>query len=399
MAPKYPVLRPRLPTADKLLPYLERIDAARWYTNGGPVLKEFEQKLADHFGVSKECLVTSANATLAISQALRAVAQPAGGLCVMPSWTFIASAAAAVWAGLEPHFIDVPEDSWTIRPEDVLRLSVERPISAVLVVASFGAPLDLQEWDEFTRKSGIPVVVDAAGGFDAFRAQGGGWESETPVVISLHATKVFGVGEGGAVIAKNQSLAQRIARFGNFGFKASRVAELPGTNAKMTEYSAAIGLAQFAEWPATRNTWRRLTDAFAHEVGRVDGVRLAPQFGEGWVSSFGVVQFDEGILADDVSAFLERKGIETRQWWGKGCHCHPAYDQCPRSPLPVTRKLGQHVLGLPFWLGLERDEIISIVSVFEEAIAFARGAQEVARTMHGSIELTKPQDGALKLAP
>jgi dTDP-4-amino-4,6-dideoxygalactose transaminase len=317
----------------------------------------------------------------------------------MPSWTFVASAAAAVWAGLEPHFIDVAEDSWTITPEDVLRLSAERPISAVLVVASFGAPLDLQEWDEFTRKSGIPVVVDAAGGFDAFRAQDRGWESEAPVVISLHATKVFGVGEGAAVIVKDESLAERIARFGNFGFQAPRVAELPGTNAKMTEYSAAIGLAQFDEWPATRSTWRRLTDAFVHEIGKVDGVRLAPQFGEGWVSSFGMVQFDESILAENVSAFLDREGFETRQWWGKGCHCHPAYSHYSRSALPVTTKLGLHVLGLPFWLGLERDHVISMVDVLEEAIAFARSGQEVARVMPGSTEPSEPDSRPLKLAP
>lgn len=398
VAPKYPVLSPRLPTADKLVPYLKRIDAARWYTNGGPILREFEQRLADHFGVSDQSLVTSANATLAISQALRAVALPTGGLCVMPSWTFIASAAAAVWAGLEPHFIDVAEDSWTIRPEDVLRLSQERPISAVLVVAAFGAPLDLQEWDEFTRKTGIPVVVDAAGGFDAYRAQGGGWETEAPVVISLHATKVFGVGEGAAVIVKDHSLAQRIRRFGNFGFEAPRIAELPGTNAKMTEYSAAIGLAQFEQWEATRNVWRELTDAFVQEVGRVDGVRLAPQFGDGWVSSFGMVQFDEDILAEDVSAFLNRKGIETRQWWGKGCHCQPAYEQFSRSPLPVTRKLGQHVLGLPFWLGLGRDDMIAIVTVLEEAIAFIRGGQPIARTRL-AVELPDSHWPTSNLAP
>ena len=383
VAPKYPVLRPRLPTADKLLPYLERIDAARWYTNGGPVVKEFEQKLADHFGVSKQCVVTSANATLGISQALRAVALPNGGPCVMPSWTFVASAAAAVWAGLEPHFIDVAEDSWTIRPEDVLRLSAEQPISAVLLVASFGAPLDLEEWDEFTRNSGIPVVVDAAGGFDAYRAQGGLWETEAPVAISLHATKVFGVGEGAAVIVKDQSLAERIARFGNFGFQAPRIAELPGTNAKMNEYAAAIGLAQFDEWPETRETWSMLTDAFVEEIGRMDGIRLAPQFGEGWVSSFGMVQFDESILAEDVAAFLQREGIEARQWWGKGCHRHPAYDKYPQSTLPVTTKLGQRVLGLPFWLGLERDDIVSIANVLEEAIASARGVQQAPRAMHG----------------
>lgn len=397
MAPKYPVLRPRLPTADKLLPYLERIDAARWYTNGGPVVREFEQMLADHFGVSNQSVVTSANATLAISQALRAVALPSSGLCVMPSWTFVASAAAAVWAGLEPHFIDVAEESWTIRPEDVLRLSVEQPISAVLLVASFGAPLDLQEWDEFTRRSGIPVVVDAAGGFDAYRAQGSEWEIEAPVVISLHATKVFGVGEGAAVIVKDQSLAQRIARFGNFGFQAPRVAELAGTNAKMNEYSAAIGLAQFAEWQGARDTWQELTEAFVQEVGGVEGLRLAPQFGDGWVSSFGMVQFDEGILAEDVSAFLERQAIETRQWWGKGCHCHPAYAHYSRSPLPVTDKLGRQVLGLPFWLGLGSHDIVAIARALKDAIAFARTTWEAPRTAQDSGEPTNLDRRTLKL--
>jgi dTDP-4-amino-4,6-dideoxygalactose transaminase len=174
---------------------------------------------------------------------------------------------------------------------------------------------------------------------------------------------------------------------------------LPGTNAKMTEYSAAIGLAQFADWQATRNVWWDLTNAFVQEIGRVDGVRLAPQFGDGWVSSFGMVQFDEDILADDVSAILEREGIETRQWWGTGCHAHPAYAHYPCSPLPVTRKLGKHVLGLPFWLGLDRDDMIAIAAVLEEAIAFLRRGLQVSRTMHGSVELPDSHLQTPTLAP
>src|SRR5712672_2603620 len=101
----FPVLRPLLPTVDKVLPYLQAMDVARWYTNHGPLVKAFETELAKHFGVATSELATASNATLAIAQSLRALGAPAGSLCVMPSWTFVATAAAAVWAGLEPFFI------------------------------------------------------------------------------------------------------------------------------------------------------------------------------------------------------------------------------------------------------------------------------------------------------
>src|SRR3989442_687951 len=107
-----PVLRPLLRTAGEILPYLEAIDAGRWYTNSGPLLQQFEGRLAEHFGVETTELVTASNATLAIAQSLRAMGAPAGSLCVMPSWTFVATAAAAVWAGLEPYFIDVDPGTW-----------------------------------------------------------------------------------------------------------------------------------------------------------------------------------------------------------------------------------------------------------------------------------------------
>jgi dTDP-4-amino-4,6-dideoxygalactose transaminase len=112
-----------------------------------------------------------------------------------------------------------------------------------------------------------------------------------------------------------------------------------------------------------------------------------------------MVQLDEDILAEDVSAFLERSGIETRQWWGTGCHCHPAYAHYLRAPLPVTMKLGQHVLGLPFWLGLDRDDMIAIAAVLEEAIAYVRRGQQVSRTIHGLVELPDSHWPGPTLAP
>src|SRR3984957_16438928 len=187
---EFPVMRPQLPTVDEVLPYLKAMDAARWYANHGPLVRQFESRLAGHFAVEPSRLVTASNATLAIALSLRALGVRAGTLCVMPSWTFVATAAAVVWAGLEPYFIDVDPGTWLITPEDVLKVAARRPVGAVIVVSPFGAPLDLQCWYTFGRDSGIPVVVDAAAGFDSFRSRDGS-HAAVPVVVSLRVTKVF----------------------------------------------------------------------------------------------------------------------------------------------------------------------------------------------------------------
>ncbi len=374
---RFPVLRPLLPTAEKLLPYLQRIDASRWYTNLGPLLQEFETGVARHFSVEPDKVVTSANATLAIAQTLRALGAEPGGLCVMPSWTFVATPAAAVWAGLRPYFVDVDPASWVIRPDQIRLIARHRPVSAVIVVSAFGAPFDLAVWDEFTRSTGIAVVADAAAGFDGF-AGCGQRGTKTPVALSLHATKVSGIGEGAVVIAGDTALAQRVRSFGNFGFYGRRDAAVPGVNAKMSEYAAASGLALLTEWPERRRAWAELTDAFAQEVKAMPELRLAPGFGDGWVSSYGLVELPAWASASGVVAALSRLGVETRQWWGEGCHRQSAYRDCQRTALPETERLGERVLGLPFWLGLTREDLAEVFRAMRSVLrvdqrAAARG--------------------------
>ena len=105
-------------------------------------------------------------------------------------------------------------------------------------VAPFGAPFNIEEWDEFHRVTGIPVVIDAAAGFDTASA------GLSPVMISLHATKAMGIGEGGLILCRDNNLAEQIRAARNFGFLGERVAEIPGMNAKLSEYGAAVGLAR-----------------------------------------------------------------------------------------------------------------------------------------------------------
>lgn len=348
--PRIPVMRPLLPPAQALLPYIEKIDEARWYSNMGPMVTAFEAKLAEHFGVDPTQVVTSANGTLALEQTLQAMQVKAGSYCVMPSWTFVATPAAAHAAGLKPYFVDVDPRTWAIDPTPVLDLMTRgHEVGAVIPVAPFGAPLDLRAWEDFQRKTGVHVLVDAAAGFDSHA----GLDTTLPYMVSLHATKVFGIGEGAVMVSPDRELAKEIRRAGNFGFSGSREAHLPGFNAKLSEYSAAIGLAGFERWPETRDQWARLTARFMERLRNAPALRPAPGFADGWVSCYGMIELSPPHNVERVAETLARAGIETRQWWGKGGHTHPAYKRCSRAHLPYTEDLANRVIGLPFWLGLD----------------------------------------------
>src|SRR5512141_600497 len=118
------VARPRLPNADAIAPYLQRIDEARWYSNFGPLLTEFEARIAGRYRPGTE-VVTVTNATQALTLALKAMDLPAGGYVALPAWTFVATAHAVMQAGLKPWFLDVDPQTWMLDPAAVMNLAAE----------------------------------------------------------------------------------------------------------------------------------------------------------------------------------------------------------------------------------------------------------------------------------
>ena len=257
-----PIMRPMLPSTEWLAAYLGKIDERRIYTNFGPLAGALEERLADHFGLPSGTVTTVANGTLALALALMAQDARRGAFCVLPAWSFVACAHAAILAGLTPYFVDVDPGTWVLDP-DVIAEQISRipgEVGAVMPVAPFGQPIVIDRWDAFYAKTRIPVVVDGAAAFDSVRA------SEIPVVVSLHATKVLGAGEGGLVISRNRELIRLIRIRSNFGFNNIREATLNALNAKFSEYHAAVAHAALDEWQTARTQWIAVPPPIANSL-------------------------------------------------------------------------------------------------------------------------------------
>jgi dTDP-4-amino-4,6-dideoxygalactose transaminase len=357
------VLRPQLPSAADLLPYLAEIDQRRWYSNSGPLVVRLEEQLSRHLGFSSPGVITTANATLGLTAALMARRIPSGSICLLPSWTFAATPHAALVAGLIPWFIDVDRRTWALNPDHVTEMlkRMPRPVGALIVVSPFGAPIDVQAWERFEERTGILVIVDAAAAFDTTHP------SRLPFVVSLHATKILGAGEGGFIASTDSHFLERVRACCNFGFQGSRNAMLPALNAKMSEYHAAVALASLASWSETRQRHSRVMDRYRRRVAHLDRVSLQPKYGHGWVSGTTSVLLPPRTR-ERVSQTLLQFGIETRLWWGTGCHTQPAFMDCPRGALPVTEELGGRVLGLPHFPEMRQQDVDTVVNSVSEAL-------------------------------
>ncbi|MEA2977375.1 MAG: hypothetical protein QOF19_2895 [Alphaproteobacteria bacterium] len=351
-------MRPKLPSASRLIPYLKSIDASRVYSNFGPLALSLEDRLAEHYRLNEGTVVTVANATLGLAIALAAQQPPPGSLCVLPAWTFVASAHAAVMAGLVPYFVDVDPETWALDPAMLYDEIAAAPalVGAVMPVMPFGLPLDLTAWETFRSRTGLAVVIDAAAGFDSLVP------STVPSVVSLHATKVLGTGEGGFVVNTDPAMTCAMRMRANFGFAGSRHAQATAFNAKLSEYHAAVGQAALDEWDQIRKEWSNTAKVYRRALGRSNQIRLQHGFGDTWVSSTCLLNFVQPV-ADRVEQSLADCGIETRRWWGTGAHEHPATASFPRTAVPATKALAQSTLAVPFYRDISAAEIGRVAEI------------------------------------
>jgi dTDP-4-amino-4,6-dideoxygalactose transaminase len=352
------------------------------------LIRELEERLAQHFSVLSGSVATVANATLGLTLTLQALGVRPGTLCMMPAWTFAASGHAAVAAGLRPYFLDVDADDWCIKPASVLlairRLGADQ-VGAVMPVAPFGGRVDTSAWDVFYEQTRIPVVIDAAAAFDSVKP------GQVPAVVSLHATKVLGAGEGGFIISRDRQIVMDVQRRSNFGFYGAREARVPATNAKMSEYSGAVGLASLDCWPATRAQWASVAATYRKALANRPEITVMPGL-NGVVSSTFVVLVEPSFgSVDSLAMNLARHKIATRRWWGSGLHEEHAFVGYGRDALPVTTELGRQMIGLPYSRDLTGREIVNVCIGIAKALQLhEQQANLKPASLLGSAQRTAP---------
>lgn len=364
-----PCLVPDLPSTEELRPWLERIDANRWYTNFGPLLKQFEGELQQRLPGERTHarLVTAASGAAALELALAALGLPAGARVLLPAFTFPATATAVLRSGLTPLLTDVDRQGWLLTPDAAAEAARHARFDLVIPVATFGRPLPAADWDRFAADTGIPVLIDAAA---AFGEQAAGRLAHA--VFSFHATKPFGIGEGGAVVSSNADLVDRCRCLSNFGFEGGVVA-VPGGNAKLSEYHAAVGLAQLARWPELRRRreqlWRRYAEALA-PLGEL----VEPQAEITGPPPAVLCVAAPRHAAAFLAARLGEAGIETRRWYLPPLHHHPLFAGAPRinreggTALPVCEELSRTALGLPFHTRMEDGQAAFVCASLASAL-------------------------------
>lgn len=357
--------RPNICNRDALFRRLNEATDRAWLTNDGQLLLEMEAKFADFLDV-KHCIAVT-NATLGLQLVAHALGLK--GEIIMPSFTFIGTARAMEWQGLQPRFVDVLDSRHSLDP-DAVRRSITPNVSAILGVHLWGMPCQVDELQEIADEYGIRLFFDAAhaiGSVYKGKKVGGFGSAE---VFSLHATKAINALEGGLITTNDDQLAHRIRLSRNYGIVTEDVFEGTGINAKMNEYSAAMALSNIEGYALLNEHNRNIQSIYARGLENVIGLQsvTATNLDE-HNSHYAVFRVSSGfgLTRDEIRWVLMEENIYCRRYFWPGCHLIPPYcDQLTGYTLPITESLADELFQLPTGLQVKADDAVTIT----ELIAF-----------------------------
>ncbi|PTW55741.1 dTDP-4-amino-4,6-dideoxygalactose transaminase [Breoghania corrubedonensis] len=343
------VNRPNVGDLDTFQAHVAEMWQSRWFSNDGAHLQELEMRLSRHLQV-RNC-VLMCNGTIAMAALLKAMGLT--GEVITPSFTFISTAHTLRWANIRPVFCDIDPASMTIDTDHCERLITERT-SAVIATHIWGQACDIQRLSAICRAHGIALLFDAA---HAFGCTGGGkplggfGDAE---IFSFHATKAFHTCEGGAVTTNDDKLADTLRKIRNFGFDDHGTVALLGTNAKMSEIHAAMGLTNLDAFADTVARNRLCHETYAEELRGIGGLTFrTPASAEASNFHYAVAELDAeafGLARDDVLAILNAENILARRYFHPGSHrCEPHVSLDPDAgrALPNTEAASRRIIVFP----------------------------------------------------
>jgi dTDP-4-amino-4,6-dideoxygalactose transaminase len=361
------VTSPFLPELKQFVAGLQEIWASGWLTNNGPVLQRFQGELCNRFGTENLCLFN--NGTLALQIALQGL-QLSGEVITTP-FTFVATTHALYWNKIRPVFVDIEPEHYTLDPAKV-EAAITPWTTAILAVHVYGYPCRLQELADIARRHKLLLLYDAAHAFGV-TVDGKSIGSFGDLsMFSFHATKLFHSIEGGMLMFADPGQKKVFDYLKNFGFDGETEVVMPGTNAKMNEFQALMGLQVLEHLPTLIEKRRRITELYRAMLAKIPGIILPPPPPAEVASNFAYfpVEIDEaefGLSRDTLYTRLKEFNVFTRRYFYPLLCDFACYRSVPvNAPIPVARRVAKRILTLPIYDSLALEDVGRICDVIHE---------------------------------
>lgn len=364
---KLHVGRPNIGDRQLFLEYVNTVLDNRWLSNNGPFVQKLESELAQFLGV-RHCIATC-NGTVALEIATRACELK--GEVIVPSFTFVATPHALQWQEITPVFCDIDPETHVIDPAKVESLITPRT-TGILAVHVWGQPCNVEALTEIASRFNLKLLFDASHAF-ACSHRGkmiGGFGSAE--VFSFHPTKFFNTLEGGAIATNDDELAAKIRLMKNFGFSGYENVIYIGTNGKMDELSAAMGLACLQNIDQTLQINRRNYLLYKEMLEEIPTLRFH-RYDESEKLNYQYIVCELDIdqvelTRDQFIEILWAENILARRYFHPGCHrMEPYRSYFPHAGLllPETERLTDRVFLLPTGQTIDPSTIFSICQLIK----------------------------------
>ena len=358
------VTRPFLPPLAEFTAGLEEIWANAWLTNNGPVIKRYQRGLCDYFGTESLCLFN--NGTLALQIALQGL-QLSGEVITTP-FTFVATTHALYWNKIRPVFVDIEPQHYTLDPAKV-EAAITPWTTAILAVHVYGYPCQLQELADIARRRRLLLLYDAAHAFGVtVEGRSIGHYGDLSM-FSFHATKLYHSLEGGMLMFSNPGLKKLFDYLKNFGFENELEVVMAGTNAKMNEVQALMGLQVLDHLEGIIGRRAKIDAIYRSRLKQIPGIQIPslPADNVRYNHAYFPVEIDAqafGMSRDSLYAALQKYNVFTRRYFYPLVSDFACYRSLSTNdPLPTANRVALRILTLPIYDALALEDVEKICDV------------------------------------
>jgi dTDP-4-amino-4,6-dideoxygalactose transaminase len=358
------VTRPFLPPLEEFANGLGEIWENRWLTNNGPILGRFTQELCNYFESDNVCLFN--NGTLALQIALQGMG--ISGEVITTPFSFVATTHALFWNKIRPVFVDIEPDYYTIDPEKV-EAAITPWTTAILAVHVYGYPCKVNALADIARRHNLKLIYDAAHVFGVKLGNKSLAHFGDLSMFSFHATKAFHSIEGGLLVFKESGLKGIFDYLKNFGFKNEEEVVMPGTNAKMNEMQALMGIQVLKYLDEIIKKRARITEIYRQRLKDVPGIHFAPSLSLDirYNHVYMPIEVDKkefGMSRDELYEELKKYNVYSRRYFYPLICDYACYRSVSiKDPLTVARRVVERILTLPIYDSLEASKVEGICEI------------------------------------